>query len=157
MKATILCPGPSLAGEFNGDLIIGINRSVLSHKCDVWAANDESTIRSNSPTGKPLLLTKRDTVVAAPERFLSVLYTDDLDGPSFRWNLKTMICAMVFALRVGNATNIDIFGFDAIGTKDYDGREAGQDRSEKRWLDELEIYRMTVGWLGGQGCTVTRH
>jgi hypothetical protein len=159
MKVKILCPGPSLADvrDVAGDLIIGVNRAALAHECDVWAAMDFPMIGNYSPKGRPILFTKRETKVLAPERFLSILYADDLDGPTFLWQKKTMICAMVFALRVGNASKIDLFGFDAAGTKDYDGKEAGEDRSDKRWTDELKTYEQLVDWLGHNGCTVVRH
>lgn len=164
MKIAILCPGPSLANYAgtDADLIMGINRVALSFKCDVWAANDYPVIRKmyEKVIGVPAILSRRQTLLDIKHRldkFEKLISVDDIpERPQVKWWWqKTMTCAMAFACSQG-AKLVEIHGCDWAGTKDWDGTEFGEDRTDKRWHDERERYGLMVEWMRGKGCEVVK-
>ncbi len=164
MKIALLCPGPSLA-RYTGtdaDLIVGVNRVPLSIKCDVWAVNDYPVIRKlyEQIIGFPAIVSRRQTLLDVRHRlgkFEKLVSVDDVkkQPPIKRWQQLTMTAAMVWALN-NECTQLDIYGCDQAGTKDWDGLEWGEDRSEKRWADEKERYGLIVAWMVENGCEVNK-
>jgi hypothetical protein len=160
LKAIVLSPGPSLARYVPqpADLIVAVNRAGLVHHCDYWAALDYCMIRDFGPQviGTPHLFTRQTTYIdtrGMTERFKEVrlLESCKLRSPKFR----TMHAAISFAYDMG-ATEIRVFGADWSGTKDFDGSEAGEDRTESRWADEQQVYCDLVNELAKRDVTVTR-
>lgn len=166
MLAHVLCPGPSLA-SYRGDgapaLTIGINRAALRFACDWWAACDYPMIRDKAAqvAGNPGLLSKRQTVadLRPPRlaRFPAIAYVEDLAGPDgIPWRDKTLTCAMVSAAACG-ATRIELHGCDwAADAPDWDGVQAGEDRSAHRFAREREDVGALVAWLAERGVAVER-
>lgn len=165
MIYAILCPGPSLANlaaKPAADVTIAVNRAALRFACDVWAAMDYPMIRKNvgAVLGEPIILTRRQTWEDVSHRCprQDVRLVEDIEDvpASLRWQIKTMTCAMVYAFKQG-ATRIDLWGCDLKGVEDYDGKLAGEDRSDKRWSDEARDLAALIEWMKADGVEVIRH
>jgi hypothetical protein len=160
----ILNPGPSLAtyspAGFGG-VTIAVNRAAVAFHSDAWAACDYPMIRDyqHRVLGAPMLLTKRQTWADIGPRCrlaLAAIVEDlPMDGAP-PWQLKTMTCAMAFAVANG-ATRIELYGCDWSGTADYDGAEAGEDRTDARWAKERADVAALTEWLAGRGVEVVRN
>ncbi len=164
MIARILNPGPSLASYHPGDadLTIAVNRAgLIPHRFDVWAALDYPLVRDNAAKvkGCPLWLTRRQTWkdigtrCQFPAAFVEDIRLMSADAP--KWDIKTMTCAMAYAFTQG-AERIELYGCDWSGTADYDGTEAGEDRSDKRWLTEAAQVGALMLWMHDRGVEVER-
>lgn len=167
MKAIVLCPGPSLAAYSakQADLIIGVNRAVLAHRCDWWSATDRTLLKEIDPGYRLNLFTDEQTLVPRPERFPMILrkqmtsyYTSSATWPSF-----SSTSALVLAAHLG-ALTIDVFGDDKAGFADWDGHiyarpgeEGWRTRSAQRWQREWEIWNQTIALLARDGVNVRRH
>lgn len=172
MRVVILCPGPSLAfwradPSDRPDVLIGANRAAAFTPCDVFAALDYPMIRDNAikVRGTPNLLSRQQTITdlkpARLARFPNVIAVESLFEfcpPNLMpWTTFTMTAAMIYAAYLGTNA-INIYGCDWRGTKDYDGVEAGENRTEQRWeRDEKPLYARVNGWIESLGITVTRH
>jgi hypothetical protein len=166
MTAVILAPGPSLAllaSPPPSDLLIGINRAGLAFHCDVVAISDYPLFKKvdDHLLGRPNLLSKQDTLATLKgrlDRFPEVFAAEEIQGVplTLQWRWKTLTCAMAFAFYRG-AKSIDIYGCDWSGTLDYDGTEAGEDRTDRRWNEERACAEDLMRWMGERNCPVTRH
>src|SRR5580700_2882050 len=149
MKAAILSPGPSLPKTWQGgaDVVIAVNRAALAHKCDYWACGDLPALQENVPklTAKPHLFTAEVSLndfrgqggvwngpITTFEDLFPYLHPGDC---GCCWTFLTALAAIVLAASIG-ASEIDCYGYDWTGTADYDGVEAGANRSDDRWRDE---------------------
>lgn len=168
MNVALLCPGPSLSlfdGEHEGP-IVAVNRAALRHRCDFWAAMDFPLIEriGADVLGSPMLLTSQETISEMTKRGIGwrgdVGFARDLSSycpSSLEWDLFTAPTALVFAGFIG-ATRIDIWGMDWKGLADFDGVEAGENRSPERWaLDRGIIQNRLIPWLRYRGIDVVRH
>jgi hypothetical protein len=163
MTAIILCPGESLASykPKPADLVLAVNRAALQFECDVFCALDYPMIRDNGPNvlGNPALLSKGQTIRdVGPQRLARFAAVHEFpmpitDPPGLKHQC-TMVAAILFAARTCN--RIEVCGCDMAGTKDYDGVEAGEDRTEWRWGREREAWDTLVPWLNERGVSLER-
>jgi hypothetical protein len=167
MKIAVLCPGPSLTrfpGRGDYAAVIGVNRAACHVSCDWWACGDH-----------PLISRIHGDVIGKPALFTALAGFDHLNqhGPRWRgktltfnaafahfpqtweWDLFSATAAAVLAAHLGG-TRIDIWGSDLTGTRDWDGVEAGANRTDERWRCEAGIWRRLSSVLGERGCEVTR-
>ncbi len=170
MKAIVLSPGPSLTATFHGDradLLIGVNRAATRYLCDVWVCGD-----------LPLILQEDLNVIGAP---LLVAYGVSLDnlrdrawkwrGEQFAWTpiaeswLHTSVvnwpwcsfCSAIVYAAYRGAKEITVYGADWEGTADFDGTQAGKNRSEDRWKYERQLFKdLSVILKDKCGCEVRR-
>lgn len=162
MTVRILNPGPSLAhydpGDFAGT-VIAVNRAAIAFTCTIWACCDYPAIRDYHAKvlGTPKVLTRRQTWADIGNRVrLVAKIIEDIDLPGApRWNVKTMTCAMAYAFYTG-AKRIELFGCDWQGTADYDGVQAGEDRTDKRWEIERADTLKLMEWMKDRGTEVVR-
>ena len=158
----ILCPGPSLARydpiDFAG-LVIAVNRAAVAFYCHCWAVADYPVIRDYHAKvlGTPTILTRRQTWTDIGHRVrMTAKIIEDIDLPGAPpWNLKTMTCAMAYAYATG-AKRIELHGCDWEGTADYDGVQAGEDRTDKRWEQERAAVNNLSEWMRARGTEVVR-
>ncbi len=71
------------------------------------------------------------------------------------WSIFSATMALVDLHRRG-MTHVDCYGIDWKGTADYDGVQAGQNRGDDRWKQEMQIWDRTVSMLFERGMTVKR-
>lgn len=167
-SATILCPGESLAlcDPKPDHLTIGVNRAALAHRCDWWAAMDYPMVRDHCHTVHAQNLLSRKQTIEDTRRkgwvngFAEVVEIESVQAqfcpPGFEPRL-TASCALLFAAKCG-CTTIKVYGADWQGTKDYDGVEAGEDRTNERWAKERHEWEdVLIPWLAEQGVKVERH
>ncbi len=160
MTAAILCPGPSLkALEVvpRVDLTIAVNRAALTFACDWWAARDYPMIRDNAAKVLAIRTTAND-LRGRLNRFRVLATAEELNGwcPANLLGTLTALLALLFAAKEG-ATRIDVYGADWKGTQDYDGTEAGENRTDERWAKEAGLWQAACDWLSGRGVEVARH
>lgn len=170
MKFALLCPGPSLRlypGREGYDRIIGVNRAAMSVEVDTWAATDWISEGANRAPGgikhwqdqvigTPLLLTNADSLSSLTSHGIpwrgEAKTTDSLTatlGSSAGWTLYSATSAVVYALNAG-ARTLDCYGMDWSGTLDFDGVNAGGNRTDARWDSERGIFRMLTELLKGK-------
>jgi len=163
MTATVLCPGESIKAYVpNGGLVIGVNRAVIAHRCEWWAASDYPLIRDYD-AGYPIkLFTNKDTKIARPERFTEVLFKESLPDFSPEWATYTATSALVLAAHLG-AKRIDVYGVDWEGVVDWDGHqyswtgnEAWRTRGGENWEPQIKAWGQTVSALREHGVSVCR-
>lgn len=168
MNATILCPGPSVLNwEGPGDLVIGVNRAATLFPVDWWAAGDPPALDASllKLQGSPRLFStefglKHLSAVGHPwsgptasfESLFSYLDPSTMNAP---WTMFTFTAAIVFAASLGTK-EISCFGCDWNGTADFDGVEAGGNRSEDRWRDERFRFGVLADVLKQRGIHVER-
>jgi hypothetical protein len=180
MKVAILCPGPSIRFFRGGaySQLIGVNRAVLLYRCDWWAVSDRQIIFQAFDDGidyQPKIFTRSDNKkhMAASGRPVvreyfnqchKKWYEDPDLKPRFQnvgehkcnWPLFTATAAIVLAKRLG-AKQIDIYGADMRGTRDFDGFEGeGYNRTEDRWDTERTILNRLTAWMADHGTTIRR-
>lgn len=153
MKATLLCPGPSLAGydpeRHRSGWTVGVNRVVGAFECDVWSACDRPLIDSVTPLGTPALLTINATQDALrrkgrPWPHLVITHCGMLGGDSpcnvrQPWTRYSATAALFYLKWIG-AERIDVYGVDRRGVLDWDGVKGGCGRNSNRWKDEAKIW-----------------
>lgn len=66
-----------------------------------------------------------------------------------------MMLAVLLAFSLG-ATTIDVYGADWTGTRDYDGVEAGENRTPDRWDAERHDWDILTAWLNERGVIARR-
>lgn len=164
MNATLLCPGPSLAhyaGQGKG-IIVGVNRAVEAHACDVWAATDRPLIDRVHPLGCPSLFTitaTRDSLDRRGRPWPYLIQTHrDIAGSivtntQHPWTRYTATAALQY-LAWSGATHVDVWGCDWAGQDDWDGNNTERSRTRDRWRDEQAIWR---GVIEANALTVKRH
>lgn len=171
MKSAILCPGPSLCDTWEDDfegLTIGVNRAAIRFPVDVWACGDWPCYEQHSKSviGSPRLLIAQDGErhifdhgipwrgnIETFESMFSFL------GPFYggtRWTFVTATAAIVYAAFRGSE-EIHLFGSDLSGTKDFDGVEAGNNRSSERWKEEGRIINRVSEVLVERRITIIKH
>ncbi len=172
MRAAILNPGPSLLHTWKGrtdkhGLLIGVNRVALNYPVDVWACGDYPLVQEiqDSVFGCPTLLSAQNSIdqlntVERPWRGKTIAFESLYSWlhpaeNKISWTFTTSLCAIAYAASV--CEHIDIYGADWKGVKDYDGVEAGMNRSEERWKTEAGIYNALVKHLETKNISVTRH
>lgn len=164
MKTALLCPGPSLSDYQPGDhvLIAGVNRAVSVAACDFWVLLDNRPFYSAEPIGEPCLVTSgmlhrqfiRKGSLTLDRPFIDrnrLLY----EGTA-RWGRFSATNALVLLANLG-ATEIECFGVDMVGTKDWDG--FGHDRDKRtldRWREEAHLWSQVTDHLSQRGCQVHR-
>ncbi len=73
------------------------------------------------------------------------------------WIWVTALGALMYCGYAG-AKRVDCYGVDWNGTKDWDGVEAGKNRSDSRWAHEKGLWEnRLVPFLNKQGIEVVRH
>lgn len=143
------------------DLSIGVNRAAMAFAVDWFAASDYPMVRNHLDVlaGNPSLLTLRQTAFDLRNRlsrFPKVRIAEDLTMPSGLKYPKTMMLAALLAVALG-ATAIDVYGADWAGTRDYDGAEAGENRSDQRWAAERMAWQaVMVPWFKSHCVTARR-
>ena len=167
MLAHLLCPGPSLSVYRQPEprpLTIAVNRAALAYECDWWAAVDYPMVKHNRRhvLGAPALCSARQQFEKFREQHGCCI--EDGLWPKWRmpginptaYSLYSFSAAMVLALQLG-ATRLEVFGADWRGTADYDGAQAGENRSDQRWENESRFFAEMSRFLGANGCEVIRH
>lgn len=164
MNATLLCPGPSLArycGQGAG-IIVGVNRAVEAHACDVWAATDWPLIDRVYPLGRPTLFTigaTRDSLIRKGRGWpYQVVTHGDVAGGTVTntehpWTRYTATAALRYLAWTG-ATHVDVWGCNWAGQEDWDGNNTERSRTRDRWRDEQAIWQ---GVIDTTGLSVKRH
>jgi hypothetical protein len=169
MTAAIICPGPSArlySSAPRPTMVVGVNRAATVFPCDVWAAGDTPMVQEYEQRviGTPLLLTSAVSI----STLLNLGYSwrgdvfefeslREFCDPSLEWDLFTATSALIYTA-AGGATHIRVYGADRIGTQDFDGVEAGGNRSPERWELEGAIWEnRLVPWLATRGVTIHRH
>ena len=168
-RAAVLCPGPSLVetyapreGEFQ--LVIGVNRAVGRFRCHSWVMLDARTFRLVVPVGQPVIVASRAVYKlacasnpdAVRHAFLAhrpgLVPTDEV-----RWNAFGSTTAIELAARLG-ARQIDVFGMDMAGDKDFDGYcDDRQDRTTERWAREGRTVQELFAALAKRGVSCHRY
>lgn len=75
---------------------------------------------------------------------------------SLRWTCFSSCTALVVASQLG-VSKLDVFGADMVGTADVTGHVDGENnRGERRWQDERQIWTQTVAHLQLRGIDVIR-
>ena len=74
------------------------------------------------------------------------------------WKRFTIASALMLAYMMG-ATDIDVYGHDAVGENDWKGEPGRRpsDRSETRWEHEKETWDLVCGWIQDRGVNITRN
>ena len=168
MKAIILSPGASLAHYTPqpADLVLGVNRAAVGFPCDVWVAGDLPLIHRiyEQVIGSPLLVSYSVSLdnlrdrnwVWRGETFAWTRLADAYLHPSIvNWPWCSFTAAIVYAAWRGAAT-IDVYGADWKGTADFDGVEAGKNRTDARWKEEQSIFAALQKVLGDKGIRLER-
>lgn len=176
MKAIVLSPGPSLAAYTPraADLTIAVNRAAIAQACDVWACGDTPAVEANAEAvleacklrgqAVPKLLsysvsidTLRDHRFTWPSEIISwtPMAESFLHTSVANWPFTTALSALVYALWQG-ATEVDIYGADWEGTADYDGVQAGKNRSDDRWNEERFVFTKIVEHFSPRGIAIER-
>jgi hypothetical protein len=92
-------------------------------------------------------------VAGCDDRFESI---NDTCPIALQWDLFSATIALVYAVRRG-ATLINCFGMDWAGTADFDGVQAGGNRTPERWELEQAIFKnRLVPWCAQRGIVVNR-
>lgn len=170
MNAAILCPGPSLASLSTvpaADLVIGVNRAALRFACTDWCCCDLPAIEQwhesviDGQRGAPTLISGMEAVDNLRDR--KVIWRGevfdrrrmlDYCPHEINWVMFSFTTAIVYA-GYREAKRIDIYGCDWKGTADFDGAEAGKNRSDERWeLERAIVARRLVPWLAERGVEV---
>ncbi len=168
MRAIVLSPGPSLQNYTSQpcDLLIGVNRAATKVACQVWTCGDSPLVEkiAHQVLGSPLLVsygvsldTLRDHKFTwrGESTSWSPIAESWLHTSIVNWPWCSFTSAIVYAAFKG-ATEIDVFGADWSGTADFDGVQAGKNRSEDRWREERGIFGALQIVLRQRGCEVTR-
>ena len=159
MRATLLCPGPSLGKTFppgrNGyELIVGVNRAAQYTPCDWWAALDGDFVRSQhrNNLGTPKLLSREYVLFAEDSHEWLIDLENSLtlevvasDTPAVRIGRVGQFTAPAALLLCGylGATSIDVYGADLAGTTDFDGHAPPDAwRTDERWRREQTIWSL---------------
>lgn len=167
MRVAIYNPGPSMPRMAPAcDYFIGVNRAANAHRCDAWACGDLPAVVkwADLTIGSPTLLTAANTVVDLRQRGFAWrgkvvefdALNDVLDPAAINWHFLTALAAVVYAASLG-ATTIDVYGADWSGTADWDGVQAGQNRSPDRWAKERELFDAIAAEFLERGITVERN
>lgn len=164
VRASIFCPGPSLArysGQDGYQHTIGVNRAVLALPCQWWVFADWQTYLENRDNIKRCsLCTSRGALREIERRVgkptMPVQLMDDMPEGDNAWRLYSKTVAMVLGYRLG-AGIIDVYGDDMAGVTDYDGiTNVRNTRTPERWQRERETTQNTIHYLGLKGCIVSR-
>lgn len=167
MNAVLLCPGPSLARLKSlpeCGISLAVNRAATLFAVDWFCASDYPMIRDYGPKvlGRPSLLTIRQTAHDLRnrlDRFRSVKVAEDVlagYGSPLKHH-KTAMLALLFAAWCG-ASTITVYGADWQGRTDFDGVNAGENRSDARWDEERREWElMLIPWLAERGVKVERN
>lgn len=164
MKTALLCPGPSLADYQPGEheLVAGVNRAVSVAPCDFWVFLDDRPFFSATPIGEPCLVTssmiyrrfERKKLLTNAGPFIDrarLLFDGDA-----RWGRFSATNALVLLANLG-ATEIECFGVDMVGTKDWDGFGHEQDKRDvARWKEEAALWGQVTSHLAARGVVVSR-
>ena len=164
MRATILCPGPSLSAykpEDRGPMVLAVNRAALAHACDWWVALDYPMIRDNVAKVDAAIVTRRQTHIDLKGRIDArrVVHTEDIGAtidPALGWTTYSHTSAIAFAYWYG-MSGADVYGADMAGVTDFDGVAAGENRSDDRWSIERGILAVLLPWLNQRHFTVKYH
>jgi hypothetical protein len=169
MRAVLLCPGPSLARLTcvpDSELSIGVNRAATAFAVGVWACCDLPAIEQwhEQVIGSPTLVCGQEAWDNLRDRKITwrgeTCFSASMASycpPGMNWTMFSSTVALIHAAFRG-ATQIDVYGCDWAGTADFDGVQAGKNRSPDRWKLEREIWQnVLVPWLAARGVTITRH
>lgn len=165
MRAAILCPGPSLARTWTSglayDVRIAVNRAILHETCHWWSVGDWTTAQDIA--GRPTngIVSQDDTI-----RFIrggSLIPADRTPPQLLKWSelptpnpAYSMIAALGLAAHLG-ATDVDIYGDDKSGEKDWDGHTAGKNRGDERWARERTVLAKALMGLAVSHNLSVRH
>ena len=170
MNAVILAPGPSLMrfdeAQFGDALVIAVNRAAFAFASTIWACLDIMFFDKfrSAPLGRPALLVE-DNAFNQLQRNAETAWRGericaDVLNDSFpllpRVTLYSATAALAFAAFLG-AKRIDVFGVDWSGVEDWDGVEAGANRTYHRWKSESELWRGIVETIRPRGQSVRRY
>lgn len=169
MNAIVLTPGEPLADYVPrpADLTIGINRAALFFACDVWSCGDTPNILrlQEKVIGSPLLIAPRITLDALNdvpgfkwrgEQFASTNMVEYMHTSEVNWPWCSFLIGCLYAAYKG-ATHIEVFGAGWKGTNDFDGVQAGMNRTEDRWREERALFGALQIQLGVRGVELVRH
>jgi hypothetical protein len=168
MRVALVCPGPSsdrFATAALYELAICVNRAATRFRADVWAAGDTPMVEQygQAVIGTPALLTSSVTA--------STLLNSGKSWPgetieheslvsecplTLQWDLFSSTIALVYAAARG-ATRIECYGMDWTGTADFDGVQAGGNRTPERWeLERAIVCNRLMPWLAQRGIEFER-
>jgi hypothetical protein len=159
MKIAVLCPGPSLAVSWGGgrqayDCRIAVNRAIMHHPCEWWSAGDWPMLQDVDGRPSVGICSQDDAVRLArggslipqtrmPKQFVSWSELPQ-KNPGY-----SMIAAIALAVHLGGV-QIDVYGDDKHGAKDWDGQVAGKNRGDARWAKESLVMANTIAMLTAQ-------
>ncbi len=159
MRIAVLCPGPSLATTWSSirwpyDLRIAVNRAILHHPCEWWSVGDWTTLQDVDGRPSVGICAQDDTVrLTHGGSLIPLMRTppmlvawSELPQP---YPGYSMVAAIALAAHLGG-TQIDIYGDDKHGVKDWDGMAAGANRGEERWAKERMVMTNTMAKLTAQ-------
>jgi len=168
MRAQILCPGPSLpaAPSRDGyDVVLGVNRAVGVAPCDYWVMLDGALVwRISRPVGHPVIVCSHSMHKELWDNYLDSRDHKWLDAMSFKdkyctsmeWAIFSATTAVICAASLG-ATQIDMWGADMAGTREFDGPMPERaTRNEARWEREARILDRISNHLWTRGVKVER-
>jgi len=143
-------------------MVVGVNRAATLHACDVWAATDRPLVQRVKPLGTPVLLTIEATRESLERRgeawpYLVVTHCGIAGGAvtntKHPWTRYSATAALYY-LHWAGATHVDVWGADWSGEEDWDGKQAGENRSGLRWEEERTIWHRVIN---DTGIEVVRH
>lgn len=173
VNAVILCPGESLSPALPAlrdgriaapSFIIGVNRAVQAYPCDYWCSMDAQPYREIEPQGKPKYIIRHDQLRKLEDHELpnlerAAVIKKRMEGyPSgVDYSFFSILAAIAFAAANG-ATEIDVYGSDWNGCRDWDDRAHPKPhrRNEKRWIKEKKLYNELTDYYAKKGVTVKR-
>lgn len=166
MRATILCPGPSLARAprqdiYSADITIGVNRAATAFEVDWWAFFDACIYLNNRPIGAPNIYTSAISQRAIGDLKAPELMIGDTLMEFFPirlgWTMYTATASLILAAHLG-AKRIDVYGADwTADAEDFDGvYPDGAARSAFRFARESEVWLATTTHLESLGITTKR-
>jgi len=148
--------------------LIAVNRAAEFAACRWWVALDARTFSWTRPQGAPTLVCGDDQyrkvvqdhpeAVGIKHRSLSTLHLDLAapGRPPVRWKRLGATVAVALAVNLG-ATEIDVYGADWSGTRDFDGHADPRNRrDEKRWEDERKTFAELAAVLAERGIVLRR-
>lgn len=164
MKTALLCPGPSLADYQPADheLVVGVNRAVSVTPCDFFVFLDDRPFYSATPPNEPCLVTSgmiyrrfvRKGLVSSARPFIDRANLNY--GGKSPWGRFSATNALILLENLG-ATEIECFGVDMVGTKDWDGFGHDKDKRDvARWKEEANLWNQLTEYLAARGVSVTR-
>lgn len=170
-KTAILCPGPSLpktwnhGRHFDYEHVIAVKRAILHTMCEWWVSGDwmcytecdAEPLKGYCSTLEVTRGLENGSIVPKKKPFDPIVYVSWEDLPFHRGysTIAAVGLSLYLAQTHGASLEVDIYGDDKSGDKDFDGH-LGDNRNENRWAEEVAFMKDAIDFVSARGMTV-RH